>query len=65
MQIDLTFQDEGILIFCLLNAAKNIWEKKMTQNLFFSFKKWIKNFIDIHKETKTAYKVNDYKPDDD
>lgn len=64
MRIDLTFQVEGILIFCLLNAAENIWEKKMAQKCF-SFKKWIKSFIDIHKETKTAYNVNDYKPDDD
>ena len=35
MQIDLTFQDEGILIFCLLNAAKNIWEKKNDPKFVF------------------------------
>lgn len=39
--------------------------EKNDPKMFFSFKKWIKNFIDIHKETKTAYNVNDYKPDDD
>ena len=38
MRRDLTFQVEGILIFCLLNAAENIWEKKMAQKCF-SFKK--------------------------